>query len=88
MFLGHYGIALAAKRAAPRRASLSVLMAAAQWSDLVWPLFLWAGWEQVRIAPGETAFTPLEFVSYPISHSLATLVLWGFAPPRRAWVRP
>jgi hypothetical protein len=31
----------------------------------------------VRIAPGITAFTPLDFVSYPYSHSLVALCLWG-----------
>src|SRR5580704_6715491 len=45
--------------------------------DLLWPLFLLAGWEQVRIDPGNTAFTPLDFVSYPYSHSLAMSVVWG-----------
>ena len=35
------------------------------------------GIEQVRIAPGITASTPLEFISYPYSHSLLTLILWG-----------
>jgi membrane-bound metal-dependent hydrolase YbcI (DUF457 family) len=31
----------------------------------------------VRIDPGNTAFTPLDFVSYPYSHSLLMLLLWG-----------
>jgi len=31
----------------------------------------------VRIDPGNTAFTPLDFVSYPISHSLLMDCLWG-----------
>ncbi|HYV64071.1 MAG TPA: hypothetical protein VE958_15420, partial [Bryobacteraceae bacterium] len=29
------------------------------------------------IDPGNTAFTPLDFVSYPYSHSLAMSALWG-----------
>ena len=33
------------------------------------------GIEHVRIAPGITASTPLEFISYPYSHSLLTLAL-------------
>ena len=53
------------------------LFAAAQLADLLWPFFLIAGIEQVRIAPGDTAFTPLDFVSYPYSHSLLMLVVWG-----------
>jgi membrane-bound metal-dependent hydrolase YbcI (DUF457 family) len=31
----------------------------------------------VRIDPGNTAFTPLDFVSYPWSHSLLMSVVWG-----------
>ena len=39
MFIGHYGVALAAKRVAPRT-SLGVLIIAAQLVDLVWPVLL------------------------------------------------
>jgi hypothetical protein len=45
--------------------------------DLIWPFFLKLGWESVRIDPGNTAFTPLAFDSYPISHSLVTTIGWG-----------
>jgi hypothetical protein len=31
----------------------------------------------VRIEPGNTAFTPLNFVSYPISHSLLAALGWA-----------
>ena len=30
-----------------------------------------------RSSPGDTAFTPLRFDSYPVSHSLVTVVAWG-----------
>ena len=76
MFIGRYAVALAAKRVAPR-ASLGSLFAAAQLLDLAWPVLVLAGVEEVRIAPGDTAFTPLAFVSYPISHSAATVALWS-----------
>src|ERR1022692_770034 len=76
MFLGHYAAALAVKRAAPRT-SLGTLTAAAQWPDLIWPIFLLAGWESVRLDPGNTAFTPLAFDRYPISHSLTAALGWG-----------
>ena len=76
MFAGHFGMALAARRVAPR-ASLGVLALAAQWVDLVWPLLLLAGLERVRIAPGATEVTPLDFVHYPITHSLLAGLLWG-----------
>ncbi len=76
MFLGHFGVALAAKRAAPK-ASLGALVFAAQLADLLWPIFLLLGWEQVRIVPGTTRVTPLDFVSYPWSHSLAAQIVWA-----------
>ena len=78
MFIGHAAVALLGKRAAPRT-SLGVLLAAATLLDLLWPVFLLLGWERVRIAPGNTAFTPLDFVSYPITHSLLAVVGWSAA---------
>ena len=76
MFIGHFALGLAAKRATPR-VSLGVLFASAQLADLLWPFFLALGLEQVRIDPGNTALTPLDFVSYPYSHSLLLLFVWG-----------
>jgi membrane-bound metal-dependent hydrolase YbcI (DUF457 family) len=76
VFIGHFALGLAAKRAAPR-ASLPVLFAAAQLIDLAWPVLLLAGLESVRIDPGNTAFTPLDFESYPWSHSLAMVTVWA-----------
>lgn len=76
MFLGHFAVGFAAKRAAPR-ASLRTTFLAAQWADVVWPVFLLLGLETVRIDPGNTAVTPLDFVSYPYSHSLLALLLWA-----------
>src|SRR5712671_4244163 len=76
MFIGHYAVGFAAKRAAPN-ASLGPLMAAPVLLDLLWPIFLLLGWEHVRIDPGNTAFTPLAFDSYPISHSLLMAVVWA-----------
>ena len=78
MFIGHTAVALLGKRAAPRT-SLGVLLAAATLLDLLWPILLLLGWERVRIDPGNTAFTPLEFVSYPISHSLLAVIGWSVA---------
>lgn len=76
MFLGHFAVGLASKRAAPK-ASLGPLLAAPLLADLLWPLFLLLGWEQVRIVPGGKPFQVLEFTSYPFSHSLEMDVLWG-----------
>ena len=76
MFVGHFALAYAAKRWVPH-VSLAVLFAAAQLADLMWPVLVAAGLEHVRIAPGFTAATPLEFISYPYSHSLLALLMWG-----------
>jgi hypothetical protein len=76
MFIGHFALGYAAKRWAPGL-SLAALFAAAQFADLLWPVLVALGIEQVRIVPGITASTPLEFISYPYSHSLLTLTLFG-----------
>jgi hypothetical protein len=78
VFLGHYGIALALKRVEPK-VSLGTLFLAVQLADLLWGAFLLLGWERARIVPGYTPATPLEFLYYPISHSLVAAILWGLA---------
>jgi hypothetical protein len=76
MFLGHYGLAFAAKRAAPRT-SLGALTLAAQFLDELWPILLLLGVEQVKIVPGLMAASPMDFVYYPFSHSLLMALVWG-----------
>ncbi|QJR13723.1 hypothetical protein [Usitatibacter palustris] len=77
MFIGHFGLAFAAKPLAPR-ASLGWLFLAAQFIDLLWPTLLLIGVERVAIAPGITRVTPLDFQHYPISHSLMAAAGWAF----------
>jgi hypothetical protein len=86
MFVGHFGVALAARPRAPRL-SLGTLFIAAQWADLLWPTLVLLGLEAVRVAPGDTALTPLEFVSYPWSHSLLAVVVWGALLGALVWRR-
>jgi len=57
MFLGHFAVAL------------GTLVFGSQLADLLWPVFLLLGREQVGIVPGITRVTPLDFISYPYSHS-------------------
>jgi membrane-bound metal-dependent hydrolase YbcI (DUF457 family) len=78
MFLGHYAAAFAAKKFAPK-VSLGTLILAGQLLDLVWPIFLLLGFEHVRINPGSTKVTPLDFYHYPFTHSLLAAVVWGLA---------
>jgi FtsH-binding integral membrane protein len=77
MFIGHLGLAFAAKRATPST-SLATLLFATSFVDVLWPAFVIFGWESFRIIPGITAVTPFEFVSYPYSHSLLMGIIWGF----------
>ena len=95
MFIGHFAIGFGAKAAAPR-VSLGALFFAVQFVDLLWPSLLLLGLERVEIQPGITAVTPLDFVHYPISHSLLMAGVWALAigglyyllrkEPRGAWV--
>jgi len=76
MFIGHFAVGFGAKRFAPA-ASLGTLFLACQFADLLWPLLVIAGIEQVAVRPGATVVTPLEFISYPFSHSLMAGFVWG-----------
>lgn len=90
MFIGHFALAFAAKRVAPS-VSLGTLFLAAQLADLIWPALVLVGFEAVEVRPGATAFTPLEFVHYPYSHSLVALFVWSAALAgvyRLAWRAP
>lgn len=76
MFIGHFGAGFAAKPTAPK-CSLGTLFMAAQFIDLLWPLFILLGIEKVVIDPGNTAFTPLDFVYYPFTHSFVGVLFWA-----------
>jgi len=76
MFIGHYALALGAKKYAPQ-VSLGVLFLASQLADVIWPNLVLLGIEVLRIEPGITVMTPLNFVHYPYSHSLIALLLWS-----------
>ena len=82
MFIGHFAIGFGAKRFAPA-VSLGTLFLACQFADLLWPMLVIAGIEQVAVRPGATVVTPLEFISYPFSHSLIAGAAWGLL---FAWV--
>jgi membrane-bound metal-dependent hydrolase YbcI (DUF457 family) len=75
MFIGHFAVGFGLKRAAPA-VSLGTLFLGAQFIDLLWPTLLLAGVEHVEIAPG-AAGPPLRFTHYPVSHSLAMVMVWA-----------
>ncbi len=76
MFIGHFGIALAAKKFAPKT-SLGTTIFAAEFVDLLWPVLLLLGVEHVAISPGIMRMSPLDFTDYPISHSLLMSLVWA-----------
>jgi membrane-bound metal-dependent hydrolase YbcI (DUF457 family) len=76
MFIGHYALALAAKKSAPK-VSLGILFLACQLADIIWPNLVLFGIEAVEVEPGITVMSPLNFVHYPYSHSLVALILWS-----------
>jgi hypothetical protein len=77
MFVGHFAVGLAGKRASPH-ASLGTYFAASVFLDMLWPVFLLLGIERLTVVPGITAFSPFDFV-YPWSHSLLAAVFWSLA---------
>lgn len=95
MFVGHFSLGFAGKRA-DQRVSLGWYVAAVTMLDLIWPVLVIAGVEHGRIVPGATAFTPLVLEHYPWSHSLLMACVWGLAlaglarwrgiAPRTAWI--
>lgn len=86
MFVGHFAVAFAAKRAAPT-VSLGTWFIACELVDLLWPVFLLLGIETVRIVPGITAFTPLDLEYYPWTHSLLMCAVWAIGVAALYWAR-
>src|SRR5207245_11295945 len=78
MFVGHYGVRFAAKRA-DKTIPLWALFLAVQLLDVFWSAFVLAGLEKVRIAPGITASNPLDLYYMPYTHSLVAALLWSLA---------
>ena len=76
MFIGHFAMGFGAKKFAPQ-VSLGILFLACQLADLIWPNLVLLGIETLSIKPGVTVMTPLDFSSYPYSHSLIALLVWA-----------
>jgi hypothetical protein len=76
VFIGHFAVAFAAKKVAPK-VSLGTLVLAAALLDVVWPVLVLLGIERFRIVSGSTAINPFDFVYYPWSHSLLMSLVWA-----------
>lgn len=77
MFIGHYAPALALKSA---RAPVPLwhYFVAVQFLDYLWAVFIIAGVEKARVAPGFLAASPLDLYFMPFTHSLAAAAFWSF----------
>ncbi len=78
MFVGHYGVGLAAKRV-DARLPLGWLFLAVQFPDIVWGVLLLLGVEKARIVPGFMDASDLDLFYHPYSHGLLTTLLWAAA---------
>ena len=76
MFIGHFAVAFASKKVAPK-VPLGTLVIAAAFLDAVWPVLVLLGVERFRIVPGFTTMNPFDFVYYPWSHSLVMTAVWA-----------
>jgi len=76
MFVGHYGVSFAAKKAEPG-VPLWVLFIAVQLLDVLWAPFVLLGIEKVRIVPGITTSNPLDLYYMPYTHSLLAAIAWS-----------
>jgi hypothetical protein len=76
MFVGHYGVAFAAKTQR-NRIPLWVLFIAVQFLDYIWATLVLLGIEKLRVIKGFTAGSMLDSYFHPYSHSLITAVLWS-----------
>jgi hypothetical protein len=76
MYVGHFGVSLALKKY-DHSLSLGFLFIAVQLVDLVIPIFLLLGLEEVRIVPDFVEASYLELVNLPFTHSLLGAVFWA-----------
>jgi hypothetical protein len=76
MFIGHYGVSLAAKRWAPK-VSLGWLFLAVQGLDLLFAIFVLLGVEKMAIVPGFTAYNPYDLFFMPYTHGLIGALFWS-----------
>jgi hypothetical protein len=76
MFVGHYGVAFAAKTER-NRIPLWVMFIAVQFLDYIWATLVLLGIEKLRVIKGFTAGSMLDSYFHPHSHSLITAIAWS-----------
>jgi len=78
MFIGHYGVAYAAKSVAPK-APLAAYFLAVQALDVLFSVFVLSGIEHMEIVHKYTSYNPYRLYDMPISHSLVGSLAWAAA---------
>ena len=76
MFIGHFALGFAAKRALPKR-NLALLMVAPLLLDMIFPPLVLLGIERMHLEPGNTAIFPAVLDHIVWSHSVVMTVLWS-----------
>ena len=69
MFIGHYGVAFAAKPA-QKPVPLWLLFLAVQWLDVIWSVLVMLGIEKLRIVKGFTEANAMDLYYMPYTHGL------------------
>lgn len=86
MFIGHFAVGFALKKAEPK-VPLGVWFAAALFLDILWPVFLLTGIEKASVVPGITVVTPLNLEVVHWSHSLLMAAVWSLLFGAAVWSR-
>lgn len=78
MFIGHYGVAYAARTVAPK-APLAAYFLAVQALDVLFSIFVLGGLEHLQIVHKYTSYNPYRLYDMPITHSLVGSLGWAVA---------
>ncbi|PJZ68449.1 hypothetical protein CH373_16965 [Leptospira perolatii] len=76
MFIGHYGVSYALKKAEPK-APFWALLIGVQFVDVLFMSFILLGIEKMRLVPGFTEVNPFDLYFMPYTHSLVATVFWS-----------
>jgi hypothetical protein len=77
MFVGHYAVALAAKRFTPKT-SMGLLFIMVQLLDVVWAPLILLGFEHARVMPGLMPASALDLYDMPWTHGLVAALGWAW----------
>jgi len=76
LFIGHYGVSFAIKRAEPA-IPLWVAFVAVQFLDLLWAILVLLGIERAQVSAMHRGSLPLDLEYMPYTHSLVAAIIWS-----------